>query len=39
MIGHVAGNRLELAAGAARLELPVVDMRTAWERSIPDLLS
>jgi phosphoribosylformylglycinamidine synthase len=39
MIGHVGGNRLEVAAGAARLELAVVDLRTAWETSIPDLLS
>src|SRR4051794_21074056 len=39
MIGHVGGNRLEVAAGAARLELAVVDLRTAWEQAIPDLLS
>jgi hypothetical protein len=39
MIGHVGGERLELAAGAARLAVPVVELRTVWERAIPDLLS
>jgi phosphoribosylformylglycinamidine synthase len=39
MIGHVGGNSLEIAAGAARLDLPVVDLRTAWERALPDFLS
>jgi len=39
MIGHVGGERLEVAAGAARLGLPVVELRTVWERTIPDLLS
>jgi phosphoribosylformylglycinamidine synthase len=39
MIGHVTGERLEIAAGAARLDVPVVDLRTAWDRAIPHLLS
>jgi len=39
MIGHAGGDRLEIAAGAARLALPVVELRTVWEHAIPDLLS
>jgi phosphoribosylformylglycinamidine synthase len=38
-LGEVGGNRLELAASAARLSLPVEALESAYEQAIPDLLT
>jgi phosphoribosylformylglycinamidine synthase len=38
-IGEVGGDRLELAASAATLTLPVLALESAYEQAIPDLLT
>jgi phosphoribosylformylglycinamidine synthase subunit PurL len=39
LLGQVGGKSLEMKVSVATLAVPVEELRTAWERAIPDLLS